>query len=244
MTVEGNKFSTHPLEWKAIGWSYDDMILESKIELEEIKFAYTSLPKLDSQTMTVSFDLDPDVGWVCVSIEREEDVYTDSAIFMIKMNNIISGEQKKILCRVSHELIATGQAKNVILNELTKYLTPQQIKSFIIFVDKQGMNWVQPEPLYAPGGLISYTFDSEGNTISVDNANINPAPSLVNSLPGLFEHVKHPVTGEQVLLRTTIINLNDVHKWTRDQIADWLDEISDPTGENGPNLCFDLESEV
>ena len=39
-------------------------------------------------------------------------------------------------------------------------------------------------------------------------------------------------------VRDRIMHLNDFHKWTREQVADWLDEISDPTGVNGPNINF------
>ncbi len=42
-------------------------------------------------------------------------------------------------------------------------------------------------------------------------------------------------------LRHMLIHLNDVHQWTREQIADWLETIHDPTGENGPNLNFQVE---
>lgn len=38
-----------------------------------------------------------------------------------------------------------------------------------------------------------------------------------------------------------IQHLNDSHRWTREAIADWLEEIHDPTGENGPNINFEME---
>jgi hypothetical protein len=42
-------------------------------------------------------------------------------------------------------------------------------------------------------------------------------------------------------LLNVIAHLNDHHRWTRERIADWLEEIHDPTGENGPNINFRLE---
>lgn len=69
-------------------------------------------------------------------------------------------------------------------------------------------------------------------------------------LPGLGESVKHPPNQDndflpdcterkqEKFLQQMIIHLNDRHRWTREQIADWLDEISDPTGETGPDLRF------
>lgn len=47
----------------------------------------------------------------------------------------------------------------------------------------------------------------------------------VRLLPGLDEKVKHPVDGGMGTLRITIIHLNDTHKWTREQIADWLETL-------------------
>jgi hypothetical protein len=45
-------------------------------------------------------------------------------------------------------------------------------------------------------------------------------------------------------LRNIVIHLNDSHKWTREAIADWLESIHDPTGENGPNLNFQVKEET
>lgn len=40
-----------------------------------------------------------------------------------------------------------------------------------------------------------------------------------------MQKVKHPVTGEAHSLRGVIMNLNDGHGWTREQIADWLETL-------------------
>lgn len=50
-------------------------------------------------------------------------------------------------------------------------------------------------------------------------------PSEVNLLPGLKERVKHPINGTMNKLESTIINLNDRHRWTVNQIADWLETL-------------------
>lgn len=47
----------------------------------------------------------------------------------------------------------------------------------------------------------------------------------VDILPGVNEVVKHPVTGDKRTIEYIIINLNDSHMWTRDQIADWLETL-------------------
>lgn len=49
---------------------------------------------------------------------------------------------------------------------------------------------------------------------------------LEEAIPGFNQmKVKHPVHGDEEYLRTTIINLNDSHRWTREQIADWLETL-------------------
>jgi len=37
-------------------------------------------------------------------------------------------------------------------------------------------------------------------------------------------NVNHPIGGRSTTVRAAIIDLNDLHKWTRLQIADWLAE--------------------
>ncbi|QGH79430.1 hypothetical protein SEA_LIMPID_103 [Streptomyces phage Limpid] len=58
----------------------------------------------------------------------------------------------------------------------------------------------------------------------------------VRELPALNERVKHPITMQTGTLRSVIISLNDGAKWTREQIADWLEtldiDISFKTKEN------------
>ena len=60
-------------------------------------------------------------------------------------------------------------------------------------------------------------------------------------LPGIDAMVAHPVNGECGRLRSVIMSLNDTYKWTREQIADWIDEISDPSGESGPDIRFQIK---
>lgn len=47
----------------------------------------------------------------------------------------------------------------------------------------------------------------------------------VSKLPGVKEFVKCPVRGERKMLEDVIILLNDKHKWSREQIADWLETL-------------------
>ena len=44
-------------------------------------------------------------------------------------------------------------------------------------------------------------------------------------LPGIREIVHHPVTGRDHELKYVIMDLNDHYRWTREQIADWLETL-------------------
>ena len=46
---------------------------------------------------------------------------------------------------------------------------------------------------------------------------------LANDLPGVHLKAKHPVTNREERVKAIIISLNDVHKWSPNQVADWLE---------------------
>jgi hypothetical protein len=48
---------------------------------------------------------------------------------------------------------------------------------------------------------------------------------LARILPNVRAEVRHPVTSVTMRLDLTIVSLNDTYKWTREQIADWLDTL-------------------
>lgn len=61
-------------------------------------------------------------------------------------------------------------------------------------------------------------------------------------LPGVKEYASYPCVCEPKFknpVSQIIIHLNDYHKWPRERIADWLDEIDDPYGD-GPDLAFEV----
>lgn len=53
---------------------------------------------------------------------------------------------------------------------------------------------------------------------------INPQ-SLASQIPGVHEKAVHPVTKAEREIFQIIMNLNDIHKWEREQIADWLETL-------------------
>ena len=63
-------------------------------------------------------------------------------------------------------------------------------------------------------------------------------PSSINDFTWHTERTGEPV---RMLLREGIIHLNDGHRWTREQIADWLDELHD-SGE--VNIEFPVPEEL
>lgn len=50
---------------------------------------------------------------------------------------------------------------------------------------------------------------------------------MAESIPGINRQVIDPVYGTESRLIWIIINLNDEHHWTREQIADWLETLDD-----------------
>ncbi len=50
---------------------------------------------------------------------------------------------------------------------------------------------------------------------------------LASELPGISLQVKHPETGKMLPLYNVIMNLNDYYKWSREKIADWIENVCD-----------------
>ena len=57
------------------------------------------------------------------------------------------------------------------------------------------------------------------------SSNVPSFSFMSYSLPGVDEKVKHPVDGLEWTLRDAIMNLNDLHRWTREEIADWIETL-------------------
>jgi hypothetical protein len=65
-------------------------------------------------------------------------------------------------------------------------------------------------------------------THSFSAVGIAPSPnfaSISKSLPGVNEVVKHPLVTGEWMLADIIMNLNDVYRWPREKIADWIETL-------------------
>lgn len=70
-------------------------------------------------------------------------------------------------------------------------------------------------PSYTPSYSYGPTYAS-GDTI---------VSTLATLVPAVRAEVRHPVTGDMAPVHAVIVSLNDSHRWTREQVADWLDTL-------------------
>jgi hypothetical protein len=63
--------------------------------------------------------------------------------------------------------------------------------------------------------------------LRTNNFSESDPSTLAKSLPGVNLPAKHPVTRGQWKMWEIVINLNDQYKWTREAIADWIENTFD-----------------
>lgn len=90
------------------------------------------------------------------------------------------------------------------------------------------------KPPYAIGGTVNVSEYSIGTHLpnysaAYPNTKAFSTGQKLNqkakNLPGIDKSVKHPVSGRYTELYFTIMDLNDNHRWTREQIADWIETL-------------------
>jgi hypothetical protein len=59
------------------------------------------------------------------------------------------------------------------------------------------------------------------------NLNGDDPSVLYKQLPGMYIEAIHPVTKAESKLWTVVISLNDEYKWTRESIAEWIENTFD-----------------
>lgn len=68
-------------------------------------------------------------------------------------------------------------------------------------------------PYQEPNAALTYT------------GKVETGEQLKYEMPGLEEKVRHPLLGNYTTVERCIVNLNDSFKWSREQIADWLETL-------------------
>ena len=199
-------------EWSTVGYTKDTFYNPAG------PFQSTPVvkePQHGLHTIHAAYSLDKDVMEFGVeTVDLETGMFTKYPVVMITASSIHDAA-------VPAEYIAKTLAHYLELHDL--------IPSFIKFLTKNVTNKL-PDTNFWKGSIFSWEIAPSHSSSSPD--------SLSRKLPGINAVVKHPVDGTTSTLRSIIMNLNDYHKWSREKIADWLDEISDPTGVNGPDLRF------
>src|SRR5687767_2322560 len=86
---------------------------------------------------------------------------------------------------------------------------------------------IEYKPKKSYGEYVSYSINSEyiSHYPNVKDNSGQQLSSLSSALPGMFQMEKHPVTGKEGDLRNIIMDLNDHYKWTRDEVADWIETL-------------------
>lgn len=78
-----------------------------------------------------------------------------------------------------------------------------------------------------------YSYKYESNPCANPTNDSNLAKILSYALPGMTARVEMPAEclsehgSKYKVLRSAVMHLNDSHKWSREKIADWLDELHD-----------------
>lgn len=108
------------------------------------------------------------------------------------------------------------------------------------FMDEYAYSFTAQQKFVSKGGVVGKVYDFPSSE-SVESQ----VSTIKNAIPDIDKVVKMPLVcqEEELCVKSrsvwyAIQHLNDFHKWSREDIASWLEEISDPTGQNGPNLAF------
>lgn len=151
-------------------------------------------------------------GWMILSITRSNRVYR----FNKAMLKVVSTQSKNDIKNV--------QPFRWRYDELAKFPFRKACNKFWIPLKPE--HWFEnTDFLYkdsSPSESPDYYLMLESMAIPKATLDFR---DLSKQLPGMDAIVKHPVFGTMLPLRIIIIGLNDRHRWTRDQIADWLETL-------------------
>ena len=114
-----------------------------------------------------------------------------------------------------HDLIVLDKRVFGLINQIVKEM----------FNDDYSM----PKSYWDTSKYVQANYQKE-LSFNVDDKLVSYRPPELDTFPGLKALVKYPgksdnLSGFQLTLERAIINLNDKEKWTREQIADWLETL-------------------
>ena len=77
------------------------------------------------------------------------------------------------------------------------------------------------------------TFENEkscalGSALRAISITDRPWTATADVWPFVYTRAQHPVLGDTYLVITIIRELNDLHRWTREAIADWVATVEPP----------------
>lgn len=190
-----------------------------KPSVEKITFKHDNM--CDALICTLIISSDPDK------------LYEDDFYFEVMIHN-----ELLIASYNPHEIIISAFCNHVgesFRDDITNYFIKNKVK--IPFAQDKDNYKTTGEPIFKDYvGLLhndhihmslinDFTQDYEAKSNKI---NIDKSPGFyesINTLPGVKEKSKNPVGGEISSIKEIIISLNDTYKWTRDQIADWLETL-------------------
>jgi len=162
-------------------------------------------------------------------------------------NVVVDHRGEKLKFTVSTHIFQGGNAKayEYILNEMLNAYPLEDYGVIVgLFNSLFGVSISLPTPSLNSGGWLSKdAMEKAQNEIakhksqlaaySIGTHNVlydfppvsRQLQKKSNELPGVSEQVTHPVTKGVYRLSAVIMDLNDTHRWTREQIADWLETL-------------------
>lgn len=131
---------------------------------------------------------------------------------------------------ISYEMLASISSESdlfsLVSHNIARYIADDIQCSEILFVDLAAEinSMFMKSKGHSTGPNVAFKFYLDGDTAR---------PPEVRKLPGMHERVTCPVDicvtehYTETTLYTLVQHLNDTHNWTRERIADWLDEQAD-----------------
>jgi hypothetical protein len=164
--------------------------------------------------------------------------YIESAIFAKTIEVIIylNGQATTVKYTLSEEILKQAETESF---EFIKANIAGKLAQELAF--KHPLNQSQEHYVYSEL-LAMFSNGSPAEKYAHTYAGTDQFSTLASKLPAVDQMVKHPSLGDplsyvgkllkckdnrEMPLQAMVIHLNDHHKWTRERIADWIDDLHD-----------------